>query len=56
MFGLAAQLTRAAVSIPSNIAEGAARAAEWDFAQLLNVARGSLSGPETLLLIVTDLG
>jgi four helix bundle protein len=43
MFGLAVQPGRAAVSIPSNIAEGAARAGEREFAQFLNIARGSLS-------------
>jgi four helix bundle protein len=56
MFGLAAQLRRAAVSIPSNIVEGAARAGEREFAQFPNIARGSLSELETQLLIVTSLG
>ena len=55
-FGLAAQMRRAAVSIPSNIAEGAARAGEREFAQFLSIARGSLSELETQLLIATDLG
>jgi four helix bundle protein len=56
MFGLAAQMRRSAVSIPSNIAEGAARAGEREFAQFLNIPRGSLSELETQLLIATDLG
>jgi len=56
MFGLTAQMRRAAVSIPSNIAEGAARVGEREFAQFLNVARGSLSELETQLLIAADLG
>ena len=56
MFGLAAQMRRAAVSIPSNIAEGAARAGEREFAQFLNISRGSLSELETQLFIATDLG
>ena len=56
MFGLAAQMRRAAVSIPSNIAEGAARAGAREFAQFLNISRGSLSELETQLLIATDLG
>jgi four helix bundle protein len=56
MFGLVSQLRRAAVSIPSNIAEGAARTGDREFAQILNVARGSLSELETQLLIASDLG
>lgn len=56
VFGLTSQMRRAAVSIPSNIAEGAARAGEKEFAQFLNVARGSLSELETQLLISVDLG
>jgi len=56
MFGLTVQLRRAAVSIPSNIAEGAARTGSREFAQFLNVARGSVSELETQLLIASDLG
>ena len=56
MFGLISQMRRAAVSIPSNIAEGAARAGNKEFSQFLNVARGSLSELETQLLIARDLG
>ena len=56
MFGLIAQMRRAAVSIPSNIAEGAARTGSKEFAQFLNIARGSLSELETQLLIAADLG
>jgi four helix bundle protein len=56
LFGLSIQLRRSAVSVPSNIAEGAARTGEREFAQFLNVARGSLSELETQLLIASDLG
>jgi four helix bundle protein len=56
LFGLTTQMRRAAVSIPSNIAEGAARSSRKEFAQFLNVAKGSLSELETQLLISSDLG
>jgi four helix bundle protein len=56
MYGLVAQMRRAAVSSPSNVAEGAARSSRKEFAQFLNVAKGSLSELETQLLISADLG
>jgi len=56
MFGLTAQIRRCAVSIPSNIAEGAARSGSKEFAQFLSIARGSASELETQLLIAADLG
>jgi four helix bundle protein len=55
MFGLTAQMRRSAVSIPANIAEGAARTGIREFVQFLNIARGSLSELETHLLIAVDL-
>jgi four helix bundle protein len=54
-FGLTAQMRRAAVSIPSNLAEGAARTGAKEFAQFLNIAKGSLSELETQILIAKDL-
>ena len=55
-FGLKSQIRRAAVSIPSNIAEGAARTGSKEFLQFLSISRGSLSEVETQLLIAKDLG
>jgi four helix bundle protein len=55
-FGLASQMRRAAVSIPSNIAEGAARNSNKEFIQFLYVSRGSLSELETQLLLSIELG
>jgi four helix bundle protein len=55
-FGLTAQIRRCAVSIPSNIAEGAARSSRKEFAHCLMIARGSLSELDTQLRIARDLG
>jgi four helix bundle protein len=55
-YGLTAQVQRSAVSVPSNIAEGAARSGSREFAQFLNISRGSLSELETQLLIAVELG
>lgn len=54
--GLCDQLQRAAVSIASNIAEGAARPTETDFAHFLDMALGSAYEVETQLLIAQDVG
>jgi four helix bundle protein len=55
IYGLTAQMRRAAVSIPSNLAEGAARTGRREFAQFLSIAKGSLSELETQLLIPAEL-
>jgi four helix bundle protein len=55
MYGLTAQLRRAAVSVPSNIAEGQGRASTGEFRQFLGHARGSLLEVETQLQIAREL-
>jgi four helix bundle protein len=55
-YGLTSQLRRAAVSVPSNIAEGQARQSTKEFLQLLSHAQGSLAEVETQLLLGIELG
>ena len=55
-FGLTAQLRRTAVSIPSNIAEGAGRNSSRELAQFLGVASGSRAELDTQLFIAVRLG
>lgn len=55
-FGLISQIRRAAVSVASNIAEGAARRSTGEFMQFLGMSRGSLAEAETQLLLAERLG
>ena len=55
-YGLSAQMRRSAVSVPSNLAEGAARESNREKLQFFSIARGSLSELETQLFIARNLG
>ncbi len=54
-YGLISQLTRAAVSIPSNIAEGSSRKSEKEFHYYLEIALGSAFEVEILLIVIEKL-
>ncbi|OFZ91702.1 MAG: hypothetical protein A3F74_20935 [Betaproteobacteria bacterium RIFCSPLOWO2_12_FULL_62_58] len=56
VFGLTAQIRRSAISIPSNIAEGAARNTSGELMQFLGIACGSLAELETQLELSVELG
>ena len=56
LYGLTSQVRRAAVSVPSNIAEGQGRLTRGEFQQFLGQARGSLLELKTQLSIAVDLG
>jgi len=55
-YGLSSQMRRAAVSVPSNLAEGAARKGKNEFKQFLNIAQGSLSELDTQIELAHMLG
>ncbi len=55
-YGLRSQITRAAVSVPSNIAEGSAKSSSKDYKNYLEIALGSSFELETQLLILERLG
>jgi len=55
-FGLVSQMRRAAVSVPSNIAEGQARRGQREFLQFRSHAEGSLAEMDTQLILSAELG
>ncbi len=55
-FGLVSQMRRAAVSIPSNIAEGQARHTTQEFVQFVSHAEGSVAELDTQLILALELG
>ena len=55
IYGLTSQIRRSAVSIPANIAEGAARNSKKEFIQFLHIGLGSLAELETELIIAKNL-
>lgn len=56
LYGITSQLHRAVISIPTNIAEGCGRGSDKDFAKFAQIAIGSASESEYLILLSTELG
>ena len=55
LYGLTSQIRRSAVSVPANIAEGAARQTKKEFLQFLHISQGSLSELDTLIALARNL-